>query len=257
MADTFGVVILAAGEGTRLKLDVAKPLAPIMGEKLIDFPLRAAINFFERKNFEGEIVVVIGHQKESVQEHISNTFSGSPIGYAIQEIPRGTADAVKSYFESNPETKNKKYTMVLCADTPVIDEEDLEKLFKVLETEKARGVAATFEAQVPTGYGRIIREDRGFKIVEEKEATEEQRKIKEVNSGLYIVETEYLLSHLYDLDSNNQAGEFYLTDIFKTDENVKAVLYENASTFQGVNTVEQLMAAETFLKAKQGNSGES
>lgn len=243
---TIGAVILAAGEGKRLKLDAPKPLAPCLDKKLVDFPIRELQKFFSRNKLEGFKTAVIGHQKDLVQNYIASRYPD--VKYAVQVKQLGTADALRAYFDSSTETHKLDYTLVICADTPVVSEAELTKMLELLQSEECDAVAATFKEENPKGYGRIIRGSKGFHIVEEKDATDEQRKITEVNSGLYLLKTEYVLEHLKNVDSNNKSGEFYLTDIFKDDLNVKALCFPHGNVFLGVNNLEQLEMVETILR---------
>lgn len=246
---TIGAVILAAGEGKRLKLDAPKPLAPCLDKKLVDFPLKEIQKFFTRNKLQGFKTAVVGHQKELVQSYISNKYPD--VKFAIQTRQLGTADALRAYFDSSTDTHKFDYTLVICADTPVVSEAELTKMLELLQSEKCDAVAATFEELKPKGYGRIIRGNKGFHIVEEKDATDEQRKITEVNSGLYLLKTSYVLEHLKNVDSNNKSGEFYLTDIFKDHLNVKALCFPHGNVFLGVNNLEQLEAVEKILRKQK------
>lgn len=249
MKMTIGAVILAAGEGKRLKLDAPKPLAPCLDKKLVDFPIRELQKFFSRNNLSGTQTAVIGHQKELVQSYISSRYP--EVKYAVQERQLGTADALRAYFNSSPNTHGFDYTLVICADTPVVSEKELTQMLELLKHESCDGVAATFIESNPKGYGRIIRGTKGFHIVEEKDATDEQRKITEVNSGLYLLKTSYVLEHLKNVDSNNKSGEFYLTDVFKDGFNVKALCFPEGHIFLGVNNLEQLEFVETVLRKQK------
>lgn len=246
---TIGAVILAAGEGKRLKLDAPKPLAPCLDKKLVDFPIRELQKFFSRNKLDGFKTAVVGHQKELVQTYIAARYPD--VKYAVQVKQLGTADALRAYFDSSTDTHKLDYTLVICADTPVVSEAELTKMLELLQSEKCDAVAATFKEENPKGYGRIIRGSKGFHIVEEKDATDEQRKITEVNSGLYLLKTEYVLEHLKDVDSNNKSGEFYLTDIFKDDLNVKALCFPQGNIFLGVNNLEQLEMVENILRKQK------
>jgi bifunctional UDP-N-acetylglucosamine pyrophosphorylase/glucosamine-1-phosphate N-acetyltransferase len=249
MKSTIGAVILAAGEGKRLKLDAPKPLAPCLDKKLIDFPLRELQKFFSRNNLIGTMTAVVGFQKEKVQSYISGRYPN--VKYAVQAKQLGTADALRSYFDSSPETHKLDYTLVICADTPVVSEFELSQMLDILSREQCDAVAATFLDPNPTGYGRVIRGEKGFYIVEEKDATEEERQINEVNSGLYLLKTSYVLEHLKGVSSNNKSGEFYLTDIFKENRNVEALCFSSGQTFLGVNTLEQLEFVEKILRKQK------
>ncbi|GAB4010839.1 MAG: bifunctional UDP-N-acetylglucosamine diphosphorylase/glucosamine-1-phosphate N-acetyltransferase GlmU [Bdellovibrio sp.] len=236
IVDSIGLVILAGGEGKRLKLNVPKPLAPIRSKKLIDFPLRVCFDFLGDKN--GIVSVVVGHRREEVESHVKSLFPNTI--FAIQKEQKGTADALKSYFNDVQSASKQKYTAVICADTPMLTVEEVEVLYKNLITRNLDAVAATFQVENPKGYGRIVRGSKGFSIVEEKDATPEQKFINEVNSGLYFFKTEYILKHINQIDSKNASSEFYLTDLFKSDRNVEAILFQDSFKFFGVNDLVQL-----------------
>jgi bifunctional UDP-N-acetylglucosamine pyrophosphorylase/glucosamine-1-phosphate N-acetyltransferase len=245
---SIGAVILAAGEGKRLKLDAPKPLAPCLDKKLVDFPINELKKFFTQNKIDGKMTAVIGHKRELVQSYIHQNHP--EVNFAIQEKQLGTADALRAYFHSNHDSKNFTYTIVICADTPVISEVELTEMFSLLQNENLDGVAATFIDSNPTGYGRIVKAQKGFHIVEEKDATDEIKKITEVNSGLYILKTQYVLEHLKAIDSNNKSGEFYLTDVFKDGLNVKAFCFPEKEVFLGVNNLLQLEMVEAALRLK-------
>jgi bifunctional UDP-N-acetylglucosamine pyrophosphorylase/glucosamine-1-phosphate N-acetyltransferase len=246
---TIGAVILAAGEGKRLKLNTPKPLAPCLDKKLVDFPIKELKKFFSQNKIEGKITAVIGHQREIVRSYISKNYPD--INFAIQEEQRGTADALRSYFDSNEATKQFQYTLVICADTPVVSVNELSEMFTRLSNEKLDAVAASFIEKNPKGYGRIVRAESGFHIIEEKDANDEIRLITEVNSGLYLLKTNYVLEHLKKIDSNNKSGEFYLTDVFKDGLNVAAQCFPDGSIFLGVNDLHQLESAENALRKRK------
>ncbi|MDC1173749.1 bifunctional UDP-N-acetylglucosamine diphosphorylase/glucosamine-1-phosphate N-acetyltransferase GlmU, partial [Bacteriovoracaceae bacterium] len=250
MTDQMGVALLAAGAGTRLKVKTAKPLIRLLGKRLVDFSISAVDDFLESKKLAGKFGVVIGHQKEEVKEYLESVYSNdsrSEFSYPIQEQQLGTADALKCFFKDCPWAKDTEYTLILCADTPLLTSDIFESLYNVIKEENIDGVCATFSVDNPSGYGRIVRSQKGFVIVEHKDSSEEQLKIKEVNSGLYLVKTKFVLEQLKTIDSNNKSNEFYLTDIFKFDSNVKAIEFEDADSFLGVNTMIQLEQARLNL----------
>ena len=127
-------------------------------------------------------------------------------------------------------------------------------MLELLKKENFDGVAASFVENNPTGYGRIVKTQKGFHIVEEKDATDEIRKITEVNSGLYLLKTSYLVEHLKAIDSKNKSGEFYLTDVFKDGFNVKAHCFPEGEIFLGVNTLQQLEMVEKALRKRKQKS---
>jgi bifunctional UDP-N-acetylglucosamine pyrophosphorylase/glucosamine-1-phosphate N-acetyltransferase len=245
---SIGAVILAAGEGKRLKLNAPKPLAPCLDKKLIDFPVKELKKFFSQNKLQGNITVVIGHQKDIVRAYIEKNYND--VAFALQDRQLGTADALRAYFNSSSNTKDFEYTLVICADTPVVSSAELTEMLNLVKKENLDGVAASFVEANPLGYGRIIRGKKGFHIVEEKDATDEIRKITEVNSGLYLLKTSYVIEHLKQVDTNNKSGEFYLTDVFKDGFNVTAHCFQEAEIFLGVNTLAQLEMAEKVLRKK-------
>ena len=251
MADSFGLVILAAGQGTRLKLNIPKPLAPIMGKKLVDFPVKASLSFLE-KNGLGFLGFVTGFGKDEVENYIKDSYSSQDnFRFAFQEKQLGTGDALRSYFQKIPEASAQTYTIVLCADVPVMEDSDIQKLYNFVKENNLEGAAATFKEDKPFGYGRVIRGKKGFKIVEEKEASEEEQKVDEVNSGFYVLKTKYILKYIDSLSSNNKSGEFYLTDLFSQGENIEPLLFEEGSRFIGVNDLRQLEIADRTIRGRK------
>jgi bifunctional UDP-N-acetylglucosamine pyrophosphorylase / glucosamine-1-phosphate N-acetyltransferase len=240
MSDKIGIVILAAGKGTRLKMAVPKPLAPIGDETLIDYVIRACCDF-------GDLTLITGHQATDVKAYVTNNWPQISLNFVHQEHQLGTGHAVQTYFDNFSNANNYKYTIIACADTPLLNRE----IFDMLISEIQKGhkaVCATFNEIHPYGYGRIIKGETGFKIVEEKDASEEEKKITEVNSGLYIFETKYLEEHIKTLDNSNKSGEFYLTDTCKIGADVVALNFSNKEAFIGVNDLEQLSQVDILIR---------
>lgn len=256
MSDSFGCVILAAGKGTRLKLDDPKPLVPLMGRRLVDYSIESLQQFMNSNSSKGAVSLVIGHEREKVQAHAEKSAKAfnANVSFSVQDKQLGTAHALKCYFDQIKEASGFEYTVIMCADTPLISSSVLTELYKELIENKLDGVAATFETTDPTGLGRILRSDKGFQIVEHKDATEEQRNINEVNSGMYIVRTSYILEHLSNIKSENAAGEFYLTDLFQKGAKVSPKLFDDEKTFLGVNDLAQLEQIENLLRRRKAHS---
>ena len=253
MSDNISLVILAAGEGKRLKLNCPKPLAPIAGRKLIDFPLRAAFEFLDINKLSGNVTLVLGHGADLVKDHIK-TYN-QKINSVIQENQLGTADAVTSYLNKADEVlagDQSDYTFVMCSDTPMISALDLTSLYEIIKSKDVDAVAATFEADDPYGYGRIIlaSSGQGFHIVEEKDADKDIKEIQEVNSGLYIFKSSFLKEEIKKISNKNKSSEFYLTDIFQDSKNVKVHCFEDESIFYGVNDLHQLQRSERLIRTK-------
>lgn len=254
MTFTFGSVILSAGFGKRLQCETPKPLLPLLGQRLVDFPIMAASSFVKSAGVKGKIGVVVGHKKEDVEGYLGTKYKGK-LNFAVQENMLGTADAMRSYFKGIDWAKDQDYTLILNADTPLLSERELALLYDKLQKESLDAVAATFSLPFPTGYGRIVRgKNGGFHIVEEKEANDEIKKIKEVNSGLYIVKTKFLLEKLEGIKESNKTKEFYLTDIFQDNYKVAPIHFESAEPFLGVNTLVELEEATRLLRIQKNRS---
>ncbi len=242
MTDKTSIVILAAGKGTRLKMDIPKPLAPLEERTLVDFVLDAASGF-------GEVTLITGYKREQVESHMEKHWGDLKYNIVHQKEQLGTGHAVRTYFDNFTSADDFKYTIVACADTPLLTKETFESLTQEIE-KGFDAVCASFIDNNPTGYGRIVRAKQGFKIVEEKDATEAEKAVTEVNSGLYIFNTAYLKKNIYGLDTNNNSGEFYLTDTCKVDANVKALTFYDKDLFLGVNDLYQLSVAGIRLRKR-------
>ncbi len=250
-----GVALLAAGKGTRLKLPMPKAIAPLLGQTLIDFSLQELANFSLWKGYDLNVGLVLGHGKELVEAHLSNNYSeelkDKKIEVAHQAEQNGTGHALQCFFNDLPHYWDYEYTLISCVDTPLIIKEIYEEMFQQFERNAdLQGVAVSFETN-PFGYGRIKREDKGFTIIEEKDANAIEKEIREVNSGLYLFKTSYIKKYLGKLTSDNNAGEFYLTDLFRADEFVKALPYRNDDYFLGINDPTQLERAGLLLKERK------
>lgn len=239
MTDKISIVILAAGKGTRLKLKFPKPLAPLENRKLVDYVIDSAKEL-------GDISLVIGHQGDMIKDH----FKEQNFNYIEQKEQLGTGHAVQTYFDQSKNADNYKYTLVMCADTPLVTKEILKELINEAKQKDLDAIAATFIDKNPTGYGRIIRGDKGFKIVEQKDANESEQLIEEVNAALYVFKTDYLKKHIYGINSSNNANELYLTDTFAFDANVEAKLYDDKNAFLGINDLNQLSIADQKLRSR-------
>jgi bifunctional UDP-N-acetylglucosamine pyrophosphorylase/glucosamine-1-phosphate N-acetyltransferase len=235
-----------------MKTDTPKALAPCAGRPLLDYVVSAAEVFAAKSGLRAELGVVIGHRKELLLEWHHQHPRKDIIKTAWQKEQNGTADALRACFNDLPHFWNFDYTMVACADTPLITEREFSELFQVLTSDPALvGVAATFTTENPTGYGRIIRGNKGFRIVEEKDATTEQRKVAEVNSAFYILKTSHVKSVLGTISNNNKSGEFYLTDLFQDSYSVAPVKFESEIPFLGINTLEQLAQVDKFVRTRK------
>jgi bifunctional UDP-N-acetylglucosamine pyrophosphorylase/glucosamine-1-phosphate N-acetyltransferase len=232
-------LVLAAGQGTRMKSDLAKVLHPMAGE-----PLLAHVLGTLGQLGVGRVFVVIGHQRERVRE----VFAEAEVEWVVQAEQRGTGHAV---LMAGPALENFEGTLlVVCGDTPLLRASTLHEL---LERHVRSGAAATvlsMRVPDPTGYGRIVRRADGTleAIVEDRDADARVRAIDEVNSSIYAFQYPALVTVLSDLTSHNAQGEYYLTDTVSLLEHagqkVEVVLAPDYRELLGINTPDQLAEAE-------------
>lgn len=252
MSDSIGIVILAAGKGTRMKIDTPKALTLALGRPLLDYVVDAALDFAKGHSLKAEVGVVVGHRKELLESWWNSHKDKQYLKLAWQKEQNGTADALKSCFNDLPHFWNHTYTLVACADTPMIQDQEFMSLFETLKSHpELVGVAAVFDTEDPTGYGRIVSSPKGFHIVEEKDASSLEKKIKTVNSGFYILRTAHLKQVLSSISNHNKSGEFYLTDLFQDQYAVKAVEFSSEVPFLGINTLEQLAHVNGLLRTRK------
>lgn len=237
-------IIMAAGKGTRMKSNKSKLVHKIYDKELVRRVAEAAY-----KIGSDEVIAVVGHLREQVKEVL-----GDKVKYAYQEELLGTGHAV---MQAIPFLKGKKgKVLVLNGDVPIIRPETLEKLLEKSVTSKEYATLLTAIYENPTGYGRIIRDEGGSveEIVEEKDAKSYQKKIKEINSGIYCFDIEELLKALELIKPNNAQGEYYLTDVIKimNDKGLKtgAVIVEDNTEILGVNDRAQLELLTRVLRMR-------
>lgn len=195
-------IILAAGKGTRMKSKLYKVLHRICGKSMVDHVLTQV----SKLNMDN-IVTVVGFGAEDVEKELGNRTK-----YVVQNQQLGTGDAV---LRAEDLLKNSDgTTLVISGDTPLFTAKTLEKLFAYHADKQATATILTSVAPNPTGYGRIVRNDLGIveKIVEEKDASSEERNIKEINTGVYVFNNQKLFKALHEINNDNAQGEYYLTD---------------------------------------------
>jgi bifunctional UDP-N-acetylglucosamine pyrophosphorylase/glucosamine-1-phosphate N-acetyltransferase len=240
------VVILAAGQGTRMKSGVPKVLHPIAGRPMIERVLETASVVSPQT-----IVVVVGHKADLVQTQLGNIPN---IAFVLQEPQLGTAHALQ---QTEPLLAGRSGTLILLSgDVPLLSANTLKQL---LNTHRGSGAAATvMTATVDRsyGYGRIIR-TRGkiSRIVEERDASPTQRQIKEVNAGIYAFDLGPLFDALRAIASQNAQGEFYLTDLIAIYRRkklpVETLLIENAREILGINSRSELAEVSRLVRQKK------
>lgn len=237
-------VVLAAGQGTRMKSKLYKVLHPVLGKPMIQHVL---------KQLQGaspdEIVTVVGFGADQVIDVVGNESK-----FVIQEAQLGTGHAVQQ-AEAMLENKTGT-TIVVCGDTPLITSETYEALFKHHEKEGAKATILTANASNPAGYGRVIRDasDQVQRIVEQKDATEQELLVSEINTGTYCFDNEALFKALKEVSNTNAQGEYYLPDVIEIlrnkSEKVGAFLTLNMEETLGVNDRVALSEAEGIMKRR-------
>ena len=242
----ISALVLAAGKGTRMKSGLVKVMHPLAGRPMIHWPVEAA-----REAGASRVVLVVGHQAEAVREY----FAGDEdITFAVQEEQLGTGHAVACAASLLKGIGGKVF--ILCGDVPLIRPETLKGLLAHHEAREATVTVLTTNKGDPFGYGRVVKREGGriLRIVEETDATEEEKGIAEVNSGIYCAETEFLLNAVLDLKNDNAQGEYYLTDIIKAavEQGGTCVSFPATETEEvmGVNDRVQLAAAAAVLRRR-------
>jgi UDP-N-acetylglucosamine diphosphorylase/glucosamine-1-phosphate N-acetyltransferase len=241
----FCALILAAGKGTRMKSDKAKVLHVLNGKPLLYYSLAAAKDAGAEK-----IVAVIGHQTDKVREEFSN----SDCIFVEQKQLLGTGHAVLQAKDLLADYQG--LTVILCGDVPLLKPATIKSLIDNHLAAKAVVSVLTTIPPPPHAYGRIVKDDKGnvLKIVEHKDATEDEKKIGEINTGIYCVDTKFLFHALGKVTDNNQQHEYYLTDIVeiacREGQKVKSFIASDYVEVMGINTLEELSRAERYLKQK-------
>lgn len=240
------MLVMAAGLGTRMKSRRAKVLHELGGRPLIAHVVRTAQSLDPRT-----ILVIVGHQAEQVEQAVLAEI-GELGSFAIQAKQRGTGDAVES--ARSQLGSSDSLLLVLSGDVPLIREETLRKLIEHHVTTAAACSILAVRLENPTGYGRIVRDDRGQfqKIVEQKDASEDERKVKEINSGIYCFESADLFEALRRVEPKNEQGEYYLTDVAEiilgTGRKVEVFTHTDPREVSGINTRAELAEFENLVR---------
>ena len=239
----FKAIILAAGKGTRMKSKYPKVIHKVCGKEMVNHVIDVS-----KKSGVKDIVAILGHGCDVVKEKLPTDTM-----IAMQTEQLGTGHAVKM---AKDYIKDEDTIVVLCGDTPLIKEETLKRLFDYHLENGYHTTVLTTEVNNPTGYGRIIRDENQdlLKIVEQKDANEEEKLVKEINSGIYCFNGKSLRESLDLLDNNNAQGEYYLTDTIQIMRNkgLKVGAY-NGSTIEelmGVNSRVELSRAEDIMRKR-------
>ncbi|WP_026908533.1 bifunctional UDP-N-acetylglucosamine diphosphorylase/glucosamine-1-phosphate N-acetyltransferase GlmU [Paucisalibacillus globulus] len=237
-------IILAAGQGTRMKSKLYKVLHPVLDKPMVQHVL-------EQVSAVGleDVVTVVGFGSDKVKEHL-----GDHTKFVLQEEQLGTGHAV---IQAEELMKDKKgTTIVVCGDTPLITEETFRKLFDHHEKEGSKATILTAKAPNPFGYGRVIRNEQSEveRIVEHKDATSDELLVDEINTGTYCFDNESLFEALKEVSNDNAQGEYYLPDVIEIlknkSEKVSAFLTPNFDETLGVNDRVALAQAEKTMKLR-------
>ncbi len=236
-------VILAAGKGTRLKSELPKVLHEICGRPMLAYVFDAC-----READVRHIVGVVGHRSDLVRD----AFAGDrDIDWVIQEPQLGTGHAVMVCRE---QIKGFDHALVLCGDGPLIRSEVVREIIQRHTTEGASATLATAVIDDPTGYGRIMRDERGqFRaIVEHGDATDEQRTVREVNPSYYCFKVSDLLAALDQIKPNNKKGEYYITDVLglftSTGKKVIAISSVRPEDIYSINSRKELALVNRVMR---------
>lgn len=237
-------VVLAAGQGTRMKSKLYKVMHPVMGKPMVGH----VVDETKEANVD-QIVTVTGVGSELVRD-----FLGDKSAYVTQEEQLGTAHAV---MQARELLKNKEgTTLVICGDTPLLTSETLKGLLDFHEEQQSKGTILTAHAENSHGYGRVIRSEDGTvsKIVEQKDASEDEQAVQEINTGTYCFNNEALFAALSKVGNENAQGEYYLPDVIEIlkeqEEVVSAYQLETMDEALGVNDRVALSEANRLMKER-------
>ena len=249
----LATVILAAGKGKRMKNpDKSKVMFELAGIPLIEYVVNLALKIESEK-----VVLIVGHQKQSVIDFINLKYESeiSKISFAHQDQQLGTGHAIMQTYEILKNFEGD--VLILSGDVPLLRYETVENFLTFHKDNKFKASLLSAIFSDPFGYGRIIRDENGnfIDIIEEKDADNEIRNIKEINSGIYIIDSKLLFESIKTLDTNNSQGEYYLTDIFRYFKENKvpigAIPVKNNIEIAGINTVEQLEEMSVLINNKK------
>ncbi|NLZ38909.1 MAG: bifunctional UDP-N-acetylglucosamine diphosphorylase/glucosamine-1-phosphate N-acetyltransferase GlmU [Firmicutes bacterium] len=238
-------IILAAGEGKRMQSDLPKVLHSICGCSMVKHVLNAVSSVCANK------IVVVGYRGEQVKAAL-----GDSVQYAEQKQQLGTGHAVMQAVPLLPE---KGLVVIACGDTPLLEAATIEKLLADYQQSQAAAAILTAVVPDPFGYGRIVRDDKGQvrKIVEERDATDRERSIREINTGTYIFDVAALKESLANIGNNNAQGEYYLTDciayLIAQKKPVITSLLADYREAMGVNDRCQLAKVQAIMQSRINN----
>lgn len=239
----FKAIILAAGKGTRMKSKLPKVVHKVCGKEMVNHVINVS-----KKSGVSEIVAILGHESEIVQSVLPE---GTKVAMQTEQLGTGHAVMMANDYISEDDT-----IVVLCGDTPLVNPDTLENLFKYHLDNGYHATVLTTKVDNPTGYGRIIRDENEdlLKIVEQKDASEEEKLVNEINSGIYCFNGKSLKEALSNINNNNAQGEYYLTDTVEIMRNnsLKVGAFNGATIeeLMGVNSRVELAKAEDIMRKR-------
>lgn len=244
----LAAIILAAGHGKRMKSDLPKVLHTVGGTPLVVHVINQAKSSGAKK-----IVVVVGHKRELVIPVVEN----EKVLYAVQEEQLGTGHAAQCALDELENLQGE--VIVLSGDVPLLTSETIVKLVEYHRQKNSIATMLTAIAPDPTGYGRVLRDAKGEVkgVREHKDCSEDELKIDEINSGIYLFDAELLREALKKVDNNNAQNEYYLPDVFKLylkEGRPVAAIPGTFEEIKGINTREELEAVEVIFKKRSGIS---
>ena len=247
--NNIAVVILAAGLGTRMKSDKAKVLHAVLDRPMILYVVEVA-----QQITDNNVIVVVGHQADKVRAVVSKCVSAR---FAFQARQLGTGHAVLCALARI--SAHCEHVVILCGDAPLITAKTI-KQFLADHLRRQRDISVlAVDIDNPTGYGRILTDtnNRLIGIVEEADATDEQKKVRIINSGIYCVERGFLAQSLHKINTDNAQGELYLTDIIavgcRDNKKVGVLIAGEEAEFYGINSRQDLITVEKLMRGRRGN----
>ncbi len=240
-------MILAAGKGTRMKSDLVKVLHPLLGHPMLSYTVDLSLHHLKAE----KTILVVGHQADQVRDR----FKGLPIDFVHQKEQLGTGHAVLQALPLLHEFHGT--VLILCGDVPLVKPETLRSFIDTFLSNDATLSVLTAVMKEPYGYGRILRGEEGWleKIVEDKDATEEQRLIREINTGIYCARAPFLREGLREIGKDNAQGEYYLTDLVgvarRKGLRCSAHMVADPVEVMGINTRMDLATATEVLRMEK------
>ena len=239
---SVSVIVLAAGKGTRMNSELPKVLHKVLGKSLLSHAL-------DTLSFSDNKLVVVGHGADLVIDSLPPSIKN-----ILQKDQLGTGHAVSTVINSEVFKECKsEFTLVVPGDVPGIKDGDIELLVNEVKTKSAPVGFLTALVEDPFGYGRIVKNNEEIKIVEEKDCSDDEKAINEINSGIYCFKTEFLIENIDSLNTENAQGEFYLTDLIGIANNQKqdiVIVQVDEDSIKGINSMSQLNEVEDIMQKK-------